>query len=381
MKKLLLLFTVFAILVTGSLTVNAGQLEDYQTQSKNVANSINNTKNKLNNARDQKNRLENEAYNLETEEERQRRYLEQMQSDLDIISSEIIKVSDELTRSEQEYQDRLDNLKIRLRVMYEYSTASLLDILFESKNILDFFERLDLMASITKENERLIEEIQVLKRDIEYKKYVKEMTMTDLQVMSVSQNERIDNIVASRGDLSREIQNQNAYIKQIEKELKEEEELSYRISQMIKELQSNQKYAGGTMEWPLPNDYSVHSAFGMRLHPILKVMKMHTGVDIGGKYGASIVAANSGTVISAGWNGGYGYCVIIDHGMKDNKSITTLYGHCSKLLVKKGDKVSKGQAIANVGSTGNSTGPHLHFEVRENGDPVNPINGSYLIKK
>lgn len=381
MKKLLLLITVFVILVTGTITANAGQLEEYQSQGKEISNSINNTKSAINNAQQKKDQLENEAYSLETEEEKQRRYLEQMQSDMDLVSSEINGVSNELERSEQEYQDRLDNLKIRLRIMYEYSTASLLDILFESKNILDFFERLDLMASITKENERLIEEIQVLKRDIEYKKYVKEMKKTDLQVMSASQNERISDIVASRGDLSREIQNQEAYIKKLEKELKEEEELSKRISQMIKELQSKQKYAGGTMEWPLSDDYSVHSAFGMRLHPILKVMKMHTGVDIGGKYGASIVAANSGTVISAGWNGGYGYCVIIDHGMKDNKSITTLYGHCSKLLVKKGDKVSKGQAIANVGSTGNSTGPHLHFEVRENGDPVNPINGSYLIKK
>lgn len=120
--------------------------------------------------------------------------------------------------------------------------------------------------------------------------------------------------------------------------------------------------------WPTESTY-IGSDFGMRWHPILKVLKEHTGTDIGGSYGDEIYATASGTVVSSGYNGGYGYMIKIDHG----EGITSLYGHASKLLVKKGDEVTKGQVIALVGSSGVSTGPHCHFEIRIDDVPVNPI--------
>lgn len=120
--------------------------------------------------------------------------------------------------------------------------------------------------------------------------------------------------------------------------------------------------------WPTESTY-IASQFGARFHPILNVYKTHTGVDIGGVSGDDIYAAGTGTVIFAGWNGGYGYMVKIDHG----EGITTIYGHSSKLLVSVGDEVEKGQVIALIGSTGLSTGPHLHFEVRIDNIPVNPL--------
>jgi murein DD-endopeptidase MepM/ murein hydrolase activator NlpD len=130
------------------------------------------------------------------------------------------------------------------------------------------------------------------------------------------------------------------------------------------------------MTWPVPSSYRITSSFGMRKHPILRKNKMHTGVDRGADKGASIVAANSGTVIMAHYDkNGYGNMVVIDHG----GGITTLYAHASKLLVKVGDKVKSGQTIAKVGSTGLSTGNHLHFEVRVNGEPKDPMKG-YLSK-
>jgi murein DD-endopeptidase MepM/ murein hydrolase activator NlpD len=124
----------------------------------------------------------------------------------------------------------------------------------------------------------------------------------------------------------------------------------------------------GTGVFAFPSNARTSSPFGWRTHPILGYRRFHAGLDFAASYGSTIRAADSGTVIFSGWYGGYGKTLIIDHG----RGLTTLYAHCSKLYVAEGQRVQKGQAIAAVGSTGLSTGPHLHFEVRRNGSPVNP---------
>jgi murein DD-endopeptidase MepM/ murein hydrolase activator NlpD len=161
------------------------------------------------------------------------------------------------------------------------------------------------------------------------------------------------------------------------KDLKELNRLEDKLLQESKELekkilalQSNGKYTQGKIGWPVPSSTRITSPYGYRIHPILKTKKLHTGIDIGAKSGSAVLAGNAGKVIFAGYYGGYGYTVIIDHGGK----ISTLYAHNSKLLVKEGDEVKRGQDIAKIGSTGLSTGPHLHFEVRENGQHKNPMN-------
>ena len=125
----------------------------------------------------------------------------------------------------------------------------------------------------------------------------------------------------------------------------------------------------GTGQMSYPSDGEITSGFGWRMHPILGYQRFHSGVDFGADYGSTIRAADRGVVIFAGWYGGYGNAVIIDHG----NNITTLYGHTSGLYVSEGQAIERGQPIAAVGSTGLSTGPHLHFEVRQNGEPVDPM--------
>ena len=162
----------------------------------------------------------------------------------------------------------------------------------------------------------------------------------------------------------------------LEKSIDELQKKADSLTEEIKKMSSSSttsKYTGGTMQWPLPNFYTVTSYYGNRLHPVLKVYKMHTGVDIAGSgcSGKNVVAAADGKVINAGWISGYGYTVMIDHG----GGVVTLYAHSQKLLVKVGQQVTRGQPIMLVGSTGYATGPHLHFEVRINGKYVNPLNG------
>src|SRR5919199_1330843 len=125
----------------------------------------------------------------------------------------------------------------------------------------------------------------------------------------------------------------------------------------------------GTGQLMFPSEAEITSDFGWRIHPLLGSLRFHSGIDFGATYGSTIRAADSGTVIWAGWYGGYGNAVIINHG----GGISTLYGHTSKLYVHEGQSVQIGDAIAAVGSTGLSTGPHLHFEVRKDGEPVDPI--------
>jgi murein DD-endopeptidase MepM/ murein hydrolase activator NlpD len=130
------------------------------------------------------------------------------------------------------------------------------------------------------------------------------------------------------------------------------------------------RYAG-SMAWPCPGYTRVSSQFGMRYHPILHYNRMHAGIDVSAPSGATLVAVGSGVVVSAGVSGGYGKCVMIDHG----DGLVSVYAHMSRISVSKGQTLATGQSIGAVGATGLSTGPHLHFEIRVNGNPVNPLGG------
>jgi len=162
-----------------------------------------------------------------------------------------------------------------------------------------------------------------------------------------------------------------ANLKAIEAAEAAEAELQAEIRAALKNS-SNETFVGGAYLWPVSGYYSITDTFGMRTHPTTGVYKMHTGVDIAGSgiRNKPILAANSGTVLKAGWHTAYGNYVVIDHG----GGCSTLYGHASSLNVSAGQKVSRGDVIAYVGSTGYSTGPHLHFEIYENGEYKNPLS-------
>lgn len=271
------------------------------------------------------------------------------QADIDSTKRAIKKKQDELT-------ERENNLNARLVVMYKNGSIGFVDVLLGSSSITEFVSNVETIQKIYQNDAHILEVLQ--------KEYV------ELEETKAKLEEKIKGLEEQKTELAgqkKELNEKKAVLSAKEDELKKEaDRLKYEILSLI---DTSSEYVGGTFVWPCPSSHYITSSFGWRIHPILKYKKYHTGVDIGASSGQSILAAGSGTVIKAAVYGGYGNCVMIDHG----GGIVTLYGHASRLLVSQGQVVAAGQKIALVGSTGNSTGPHLHFEVRVNGDYVNPM--------
>lgn len=248
--------------------------------------------------------------------------------------------------------------------------VGILTVLFGSSDMSDFMTNLDMVQRIYDNDAEILENLenqysQVISRKIEL-----QTLKNNLLSQQAEESARQDALKTSKGVVQSkksEVDKDNAVLSQQIDALNAE---ANALTAKILGLQGSGSYIGGVMCWPSQASTRISSPFGNRLHPILKVYKMHTGIDISAGSGTNILAANAGTVISAGWNNSYGYMVMIDHG----GGIVTLYAHSSKLLVSKGDVVARGQAIAKVGSTGMSTGPHLHFEVRINGAYKNPLD-------
>jgi murein DD-endopeptidase MepM/ murein hydrolase activator NlpD len=173
-------------------------------------------------------------------------------------------------------------------------------------------------------------------------------------------------------DLIKRLQNDDRALQAAEEQLaKDSQNIATLIQQRLAEqIKLGRSAPLGTGLMGIPSDGILTSAFGNRVHPILGYTRFHSGIDFGAEYGRPIWSAHAGVVIFAGWYGGYGQTVIVDHG----GGMTTLYAHASELYVYEGQTVQKGQPIASIGSTGLSTGPHLHFEVRVHGEPTDPMN-------
>lgn len=290
--------------------------------------------------------------------------IKSLQSEVDGLNAQISRTSKEIAQTEEkiikkeeQMQTRENNLNERLKVMYKNGAVGFLDVLLGSNSISEFVSNVGMIQKIYQND---MDVLETLKREHEELQQIK----ADLKVKKTD-------LAAKKQDLAAEkvkLDEKKKEMEQQEDELKAEADRL--TSEIVKLMDKNSPYVGGTFTWPCPSSHYITSSFGNRLHPILKTWKYHTGVDIGASSGKDILAAASGKVIMATVYGGYGNCVMIDHG----GGIVTLYGHASRLCVSKGDTVKRGDVIAKVGSTGRSTGPHLHFEVRKDGAYVDPMS-------
>lgn len=296
---------------------------------------------------------------------------------LRIISSELDKAQTELGQIKTEIGGREGVLDVRLVAVYKYGYRNWLEVVLSSESYLDFLERVEMTAKYVRSDLHILQKLRDRQGTIIEKKAVISKKQQELagqkivyaNLQSQHKQEKSRQLIIyqrNQGELATLQKNRKA----LEEALDELLQTSKEMEAQIRELQKqNASIANGSGLYRWPVNGRITSYFGFRVHPILRKRKYHTGIDIAALSGTPIVAADNGVVIFSGSNGGYGRMVIIDHG----KEKATLYAHCSVLLVEPDQTVEKGRTIAKVGSTGLSTGPHLHFEIRKNGLPVDPL--------
>ena len=294
-----------------------------------------------------------------------------VKKELDATEARIDENEDKLKVLNKDFVVKRDQLAKRVRDIYINGQINYLDVLFGAKDFQDFFTRMDLLKRVIQQDYDLVQVVFAEKTAIETSQKELEKDKTAKE-----------KLVASAADRKKEAEKKQAAKQAIIDKMETDRATQERIinenlaaSKEVEQMIRNSRYqpaspalsGSGALNWPISGP--ITSPFGWRVHPITGASRFHSGIDIGGDYGDTIHAAGAGIVSYAGWISGYGYAVIIDHG----GGISTLYGHNQALLVSEGQSVSQGQAIAECGSTGNSTGPHCHFEVRVDGEPVDPM--------
>ena len=372
MKRLqVCILTLVLILTNIPLYVVAGAVSDVKEKKSEIDKEINDISKQKQQELDKKAELEQKQKALLNQQSAEDKEYQKLVDEMKLVEKDLDALDKSIQDSEDIYNKQKELFKTKIRVMYENSNISYFEMLISSRNFIDFFARLELISRIIKRNKEVIEELEIAKKDLEYKRMLSENIRSDKQRQATAKRKAIETITISRGGLEKRIQTSKEELERLEQQ---EDNLLKQSAQLANQIRNSSKkgtkYTGGSMVWPSTNSTQITSYYGMRYHPILKKNRMHTGLDINAANGTSIIAANKGTVLAAGWQGDYGNAVIIDHG----GGITTLYAHSSKVLVSKGDTVEAGDTIAKVGSTGLSTGPHLHFEVRKDGELTDPLD-------
>ena len=371
-KRILIIFIILLSLIGFYSIVVAENLEDLQNKKNDLQNQINESNEQIQEIQieltenlEKLNSIEEKIYNYESE-------IALLETDLNDIEEEIEKTTEKLNIVEANYNLQKEAFQSRMVAIYESGDIVYIDVLLHSNSFSDFISNYYLIGEIAKYDNNLLENIEEQKKQIETTKTLLEEKKENLQ--QLKKNKEKTTIALENSKIIR-----NSYISKLTDQEKETQnkineyqtELNNLESQIVALTTGNigSDYIGGEFAWPAPGYTTITSRYGMRIHPILKTARVHTGTDIAMPTGAYIIAANDGVVIKSMYTTGYGNMVMIDHG----GGVSTLYGHGSEIIAQTGQEVKKGDIIMKAGSTGWSTGPHLHFEVRINGTAVDSL--------
>jgi murein DD-endopeptidase MepM/ murein hydrolase activator NlpD len=308
---------------------------------------------------------------MQQQVERTSQQLADSQFRLSKAQNQLGRTRTELDRTRDKFERERNLASGRLRAIYKFRQASHWEALLTSPDLVDFLTRYQYLKKVSQTDERLLNDLadQVNHINRLKRRYDHLVAQTSNITASIraQKDEQVHN-TRQEAQLVDRIRAERAAWEAAEEQL---ERSSAQIEAMIRRLMARRTrrppMGTGRFTWPVSG--RITSGFGNRMHPIFRVVKMHRGLDFGASWGSPIVAADTGVVLFTGWYDGYGKVVMVDHG----GDLVTMYCHLSSYGVSTGARVSRGQQIARVGSTGYSTGPHLHFEVRRNGTPVNPL--------
>lgn len=312
---------------------------------------------------------------LNTNIETYQSQIEELDTKINDTQQELNQNREKLEDLEKSYNENYELLGQRIVALYEAGDTSYLDVLLQSNSIVEFISNYFLITQLAEYDSNLLDKIESEKNTVELTKKVleeKEESMKQLKAKKQQTALVLENTKTMQEVYMAQLTDEEKKVQQeIEKYSNEQRQVEAQIQAALQtSTRYSYQYTGGQFIWPIAKEGThVTSPFGNREHPIQGVVKLHSGLDIGGAgYGAPVVAAADGVVTYAGWMSGYGNCVMIKH----SDSLVTLYGHGQTILTTVGKQVKQGDLIMEVGSTGNSTGPHLHFEVRLNGTAVDP---------
>lgn len=366
MKKIFAMVIIFSILLLPSYADRRQELE-------NINNELRNIKSEITQKKDNMSELNLKILRTDLE-------IEIIEDELSLINTRIENTKEQVRQNSKKIGEKEKEiihfnqiLKNRIRIMSKVNSIDYIKIVFSSKSIEEFLSNYSIIKKIIQQDKENLERLSISKRELSDTVQSFERLQETLGYLKNDYDKKTKSLVILKSE-------QSEYLSQLERDLtallemenikiNQANQITQEIQQQMLESNYQGNYTGGKLLHPVPNG-RITSPYGYRQHPILNQRLMHTGLDIAGNMGQDILASEEGRVIYSDTKGTYGKTVMIDHG----SGIVTLYAHCSQLYVSTGQVVSKGEVIAAIGSTGRSTGPHLHYEVRINGQHTDPIN-------
>lgn len=345
---------------------------DLQTQRNEIQNQMNEANEQLEGVQNDISENLQQVQKLDEKISNSQQELDELNKKIEDLENSSEEVEKKLKTAEENYDKQKKLLDSYLVAVQESSDTQYLDVLLSSKSISEFLSNYFLITELANSQVELLEDMQNKKNEIQQSKEKLDKNKEDLAVIKANQTKTAtvlantktvrENFISKLSDQEKDIQSK------IDEYYAQFNAINSEILQLAQGGIATQ-YIGGELAWPVPGYTVISSNYGMRTHPITGVYKLHTGVDIRAPLGATFIAANDGIVTKASYNGAYGNMVIIDHG----GGVSTLYAHGSEILVQVGQTVKRGEPVLKVGSTGYSTGPHAHFEVRLNGVVTDPM--------
>ena len=379
---LIITVIVIFIFITSAISSFAVSLEEIEnqinkneSQKESIDNQLSSLKEQIEAQKKQDSAITAEMAAVLKEKQQEKDKLKQMLEDLDYIYEQIEEYYENIEETEKRYNEALKAFYSRAKIMYQYSQYNSLRLFVESKDYFDYVNREKIFSKMMNNDRAALQELMIMKKDLENKKAVQEQFKLDAEKLISEKQAVIKAIENNESNIYEKLEISKNAIDTLEAQEQAMIEESKNIEKKIQELEKmyeEYSYSSSGLMWPSRDSTRIASYYGWReVHPVYGYGRMHYGIDIDAAYGTDILSSADGVVTLVLFDDvGYGWYIIVYHG----DGISTLYAHCSKVLVKEGQNVKQGQVLGLVGTTGASTGPHIHYEVRVNGKPQNPLD-------